>query len=100
MRIVFCGTPDFAVASLRRLAAEPGISIEAVITQPDRPRGRGQRLSGSPVKEAALVDHLHIYQPETIKSDLGQELLTRIAPDAVVWDPLESTCRHASLSIL
>ena len=84
MRIVFCGTPEFAVPSLRRLATEPGISVEAVITQPDRPRGRGQHVSGSPVKEAALAANLHVYQPETIKSDSAQEFLKRIAPDAVV----------------
>ena len=84
MRIVFCGTPEFAVPSLRRLAAEPGISVEGVITQPDRPRGRGQRVSGSPVKEAALAANLHVYQPETIKSDSAQEFLKSIAPDAVV----------------
>jgi methionyl-tRNA formyltransferase len=84
MRIVFCGTPEFAVSSLRRLAAEPGVSVEAVITQPDRPRGRGQTVSGSPVKEAALAASLHVYQPETIKSDSAQEFLKRVAPDAVV----------------
>src|SRR5260221_13993172 len=84
MRIIFCGTPEFAVPSLRRLAAEPGISVEAVITQPDRPRGRGQHVSNSPVKEAALANNLQIYQPETIKSDSAQEFLKRVAPDAVV----------------
>jgi len=84
MRIIFCGTPEFAGPSLRRLAAEPGISVEAVITQPDRPRGRGQHVSNSPVKEAALANNLQIYQPETIKSDSAQEFLKRAAPDAVV----------------
>ena len=84
MRIVFCGTPEFAVPSLRRLAAEPGISVEAVITQPDRPRGRGQRVSGSAVKEAALAADLHVYQPEKIKSDSAQDFLKRVAPDAVI----------------
>jgi methionyl-tRNA formyltransferase len=84
MRIVFCGTPEFAVPSLRRLVANPGISVEAVITQPDRPRGRGQQVSGSPVKEAALAANLRVYQPETIKSDSAQEFLKRVAPDAVV----------------
>jgi methionyl-tRNA formyltransferase len=84
MRIIFCGTPEFAVPSLRRLVAEPGISVEAVITQPDRPRGRGQHVSGSPVKEAALAADLHVYQPEAIKSDSAQEFLKRVAPDAVV----------------
>ena len=84
MRIVFCGTPEFAVPSLRRLAAEPAISVEAVITQPDRPRGRGQNVSSSPVKEAALAANLHVFQPETVKSDSAQEFLKRVAPDAVV----------------
>ena len=84
MRIIFCGTPEFAVPSLRRLAAEPGISVEAVITQPDRPRGRGQQISHSPVKEVALANHLQIYQPERIKSEAAQEFLKRVAPDAVV----------------
>jgi len=84
MRIIFCGTPDFAVPSLGRLNAEPGISVEAVITQPDRPRGRGQQVSASAVKEAALGAGLHVYQPETIKSESAQEFLKKIAPDAIV----------------
>jgi methionyl-tRNA formyltransferase len=84
MRIVFCGTPEFAVPSLRRLSTHPEISVEAVITQPDRPRGRGQTVTSSPVKEAALAAGLHVYQPETIKSESSQEFLERIAPDAVV----------------
>ncbi len=84
LRIVFCGTPEFAVPSLRRLAERPEFSIEAVITQPDRPRGRGQQVSSSPVKEAALALGLHVYQPETIKSESSQEFLKRVAPDAVV----------------
>jgi len=84
MRIVFCGTPDFAVPSLRRLIAEPGLSVEAVITQPDRPRGRGQEISTPAVKEAALEAGLHVYQPETIKSESAQEFLKKLAPDAIV----------------
>jgi methionyl-tRNA formyltransferase len=84
LRIVFCGTPEFAVPSLRRLAERPEFSIEAVITQPDRPRGRGQHVSSSQVKEAALEIGLHVYQPETIKSESSQDFLKRLAPDAVV----------------
>ena len=84
MRIIFCGTPEFAVPSLRHLAAEPGISIEAVITQPDRPRGRGQQISSSPVKKVALANNLQVHQPEKIKSEDAQEFLKSIAPDAVV----------------
>jgi methionyl-tRNA formyltransferase len=88
LRIVFCGTPEFAVPSLRRLAERPEFSsefsIEAVISQPDRPRGRGQHASSSPVKEAALELGLHVYQPESIKSESSEDFLKRVAPDAVV----------------
>jgi methionyl-tRNA formyltransferase len=84
MRIVFCGTPEFAVPSLLWLTAEPGFSVEAVITQPDRPRGRGHQVSSSPVKEAALRAGLRVYQPETIKSESAEQFLNNLAPDAVV----------------
>jgi methionyl-tRNA formyltransferase len=84
LRIVFCGTPEFAVPSLRRLAERPEFSIEAVITQPDRPRGRGQHVGSSPIKETALEIGLHVFQPETIKSESSQEFLKRVSPDAVV----------------
>jgi len=84
LRIVFCGTPEFAVPSLRRLAERPEFSIEAVITQPDRPRGRGGHITASPVKEAALELELHVYQPESIKSESSQDFLKRLAPDAIV----------------
>ena len=84
LRIVFCGTPEFAVPSLRRLAERPEFSLGAVITQPDRPRGRGQQVSSSPVKEMALELGLYVYQPETIKSESSQEFLKRVAPDVVV----------------
>lgn len=84
MRIVFCGTPEFAVPSLRSLLSHPKMSVEAVITQPDRPRGRGQVTGSSAVKVAAIEAGLHVYQPESINSDSAQEFLTRMAPDAVV----------------
>ncbi len=54
MRIVFCGTPAFAVPTLKAILADPSHTVVAVITQPDRPRGRGQEVSFSPVKETAL----------------------------------------------
>ena len=84
LRIVFCGTPEFAVPSLRRLATGSDFHVEAVISQPDRPRGRGGEVSASPVKEAALALGLHVYQPESIKSESAQEFLKRVAPEAVV----------------
>jgi len=84
MRIVFCGTPEFAVPTLKGLMAEPEFAIEAVVTQPDRPRGRGQQVSSSPVKDVALAAGLYVYQPEKIKSDSAYEFFKRVAPDAVV----------------
>jgi methionyl-tRNA formyltransferase len=84
MRIVFCGTPDFAVPALQHLAAQPDVRIEAVVTQPDRPSGRGREVHPSLVKEAALAAGLHVYQPEKIKSDSAYDFFERLAPDAVV----------------
>ena len=84
LRIVFCGTPAFGLPSFKRLATEEDFSVEAVITQPDRPRGRGQKLSNSPIKNAAAEAGLRIYQPENIRSEAAREFLKSIAPDAVV----------------
>ena len=84
LRIVFCGTPEFAVPTLRRMIAEPIFQVEAVVTQPDRPRGRGQQVSASPVKEVALEAGLHVFQPESIKSESALQFFTRVQPDAVV----------------
>src|SRR5579863_3482428 len=84
MRIVFCGTPEFAVPSLRGLLANPKFSIEAVVTQPDRPRGRGQRVSASPVKEVAEHAGVRVFQPASMKSDESRDFFVDIKPDAVV----------------
>jgi methionyl-tRNA formyltransferase len=84
MRIIFCGTPEFAVPALTRLLSNPVFSLEAVVTQPDRPRGRGQTISPSPVKEVALRAAVCIYQPETVKSDAAYDFFQRVAPEAVV----------------
>jgi len=84
MRVVFCGTPQFAVPTLKHLLAQRDFEVQAVITQPDRPRGRGQQVSSSPVKETALAAGIPVHQPEKIRSPEAQELLDRLAPDAVV----------------
>ena len=84
MRIVFCGTPSFAVPTLKHLLAQPDIEIVGVITQPDRPRGRGQSVSFSAVKEAALAAKLAVHQPEKIRALEAETLLRKLAPDAVV----------------
>jgi methionyl-tRNA formyltransferase len=84
LRIVFCGTPAFAVPSLRLLKSQSDFRIVGVVTQPDRPRGRGQQLAISAVKAAALELSLDVYQPEKIKSAEAFEYFQRLAPDAVV----------------
>ncbi len=84
MRVVFCGTPLFAVPTFKHLLAQTDFQIVAVITQPDRPRGRGQEVSFSPVKEAALAAGISVHQPEKIRAPEVQTLLQSLAPDAIV----------------
>jgi len=82
MRIVFMGTPEFAVPSLEALIAG-GHEVAAVFTQPDRPKGRGNRLAPSPVKVAALRAGIPVFQPEKIRRD-GFADLQRLAPELCV----------------
>src|SRR5580692_9478149 len=84
MKVVFCGTPQFAVPTLKNLLAQPDFAIAAVVTQPDRPSGRGMQVSFSPVKAAALAAGVPVHQPEKIRSPESQELLQAIAPDVIV----------------
>lgn len=84
LRVVFCGTPVFALPAFRQLAAQPDFKIESVITQPDRPRGRGRDVSSPVIKDAALESGIGVYQPERIKSDSARDFLQRVSPDVVV----------------
>lgn len=84
LRIVFCGTPSFAVPSLRHLIAQPDFRVEMVVTQPDRPRGRGGAIATSAVKDAAMAAGIPVFQPEKIKADAAYEEIKRLAPDVVV----------------
>ena len=83
MRVVFMGTPAFAVPTLEALH-EAGHEILSVITQPDRPAGRGKKLKPSPVKEKALELGLPVFQPERVKRDEGFDHISTHAPDVVV----------------
>jgi methionyl-tRNA formyltransferase len=83
LRVVFLGTPTFAVPTLERLA-NAGHSVMAVFTQPDRPKGRDQRLAPSPVKQTAIQLGLTVFQPDRIKRLDQVELLRNLAPDAMV----------------
>jgi methionyl-tRNA formyltransferase len=84
MRIVFCGTPQFAVPTLKRLLTQREFEIAGVISQPDRPRGRGKIVSPSPVKEVALAAGLPVHQPEKIRAPEAQQLLQELAADCFV----------------
>lgn len=83
MKIVFMGTPDFAVPSLEALL-NAGHQVAGVVTQPDRPKGRGQKLAPPPVKVAALEAGLDVFQPEKIKTPEFLALLKTIAPELIV----------------
>ncbi|PSB56071.1 methionyl-tRNA formyltransferase, partial [Chamaesiphon polymorphus] len=69
MRIVFFGTPQFAIPTLEKLLAELQFQVVGVVTQPDKNRGRGNKLSPSPIKELAVAHNLPIWQPARIKKD-------------------------------
>ena len=79
MRIVFMGTPDFAVPCLDALVKD-GNEIAGVFTQPDKPKGRGYTMTPPPVKERALEYGLDVYQPMTLKDAEIQERLRSLSP--------------------
>ena len=84
LRLVFCGTPEFAVPTLEALVAA-GHEVALVLTQPDRPSGRGMQLLASPVKQWALAHGLAVDQPEKLRSNEAlRARLEAIAPDAIV----------------
>lgn len=83
MKIVFMGTPDFAVPSLEALIEKYG--VEAVFTQPDRPKGRGKKMAFSAVKEVAVKHDIKVFQPEKLKDDREAiEYLKAIKPDFII----------------
>lgn len=83
MRVVFMGTPDFAVSSLDALI-EAGHEVRAVITQPDRPKGRGNKLAFPEVKERALELGLPVHQPDSVKDEAFLKLLKSYQPEVIV----------------
>lgn len=83
MKTVFMGTPDFAVPCLKSVIAA-GHSVEAVFTQPDKPKGRGYVLTPPPVKSAALEAGIPVFQPATLKDGEALRILSEISPDVIV----------------
>lgn len=82
-RVIFAGTPEFALASLRSLV-EAGMKPIAVLTQPDRPAGRGKKLNASPVKRYALEQGIAVMQPKTLRDDGAVAELAALEPDVMV----------------
>lgn len=76
VRTIFFGTPDFALPTLRALIAAPAVSVALVVTQPDRPAGRGKQLQPSPVKRLALEHGIPLYQPHSLRRELANALET------------------------
>ncbi|MFC3874330.1 methionyl-tRNA formyltransferase [Neisseria musculi] len=83
MKVIFAGTPDFAASALKAIAAA-GFEIPLVLTQPDRPKGRGMLLQASPVKQAAEALGLAVAQPPGLRNEEAQELLRRQHADVMV----------------
>lgn len=83
MNIVFMGTPDFSVPCLQRLI-DDGHNVQAVFTQPDRPKGRGNRLAPPPVKELALQYGIPVYQPAKLRHSDAAEILNEIKPQLII----------------
>ena len=84
MRIVFMGTPDFAVGSLAALAECGKYEIVGVVTQPDRPKGRGNKMLMTPVKEYAISKGYEFYQPQKVKTPEFVQILRDMQPDLIV----------------
>lgn len=83
LRVVFMGTPQFAVPTLDALLASPH-AVVGVVTQPDRPRGRGQQVSFSPVKQVAVAHGIPVIQPDRLKDDAVRQAFDAWAPDLAV----------------
>ena len=83
MRIIFCGTPQFAVPTLEKLVAED-FEVALVLTNPDEPLGRGHRVHAPPVKQSAVKLQLPIFQPSKLKTDEVRERLALVRPEAIV----------------
>ncbi len=83
MRVAFMGTPDFAIPTLERLLESPH-QVVVVVTQPDRPKGRGQQLAPSPVKVRALDAGIPVLQPEKLRAERFHETLATFSPDVAV----------------
>ncbi|MEW5735417.1 MAG: methionyl-tRNA formyltransferase [Thermodesulfobacteriota bacterium] len=106
MRVVFFGTPEFAVPSLQALV-EAGVDVAAVVTAPDRPKGRGRKLAAPPVKEAALSLSLPVWQQASVRSgefigrvaELAPDFLAVVAYGLILSPELLAVPRHMCVNV-
>jgi methionyl-tRNA formyltransferase len=84
IRVIYAGTPQFAVPALQALAQDDAVEVVAVYTQPDRPAGRGQKLAPSPVKATALALGIDVLQPQTLRDAEAQRVLAAFEPDVMI----------------
>ena len=82
MKVVFMGTPDFSVPALKAIAGKHDVT--AVVTQQDRPKGRGHKMQFTPVKETAVELNIPVYQPQKVKDKEFVEILRNLKPDVIV----------------
>ena len=99
LRIVFMGSPEFAVPTLKALIDCPDTEVCAVVTQPDKPAGRGRQLVAPPVKTCAIEHQIPCYQPEKLKTQEMYDILSAIAPDFFVTIAYGKILRQAFLDI-
>lgn len=99
IRVVFMGSPDFAVPTLEALVGDPRIEVCAVVTQPDKLAGRGKRLTPPPVKVCAEKHGIRCFQPEKLKTEAMYQALSEIAPDFFVTIAYGKILRQAFLDI-
>lgn len=98
-RVVFLGTPEFAVPSLRALAEHPAFEVVGVVTQPDRPAGRGQQIQPSAVKRQAEALGLPVFQPESLRDPTAVEHLRGWQPDVMVVAAFGQILRQPALEV-
>ena len=98
MRVVFMGTPEFAVPSLKALL-DAGYGVVGVFTQPDRPVGRGHKLAACPVKKLAVERGVPVYQFERLRNEEGLACLRSLAPDIVVTAAFGQILSQALLDV-
>ena len=84
MKIIYMGTPDFAVPCLERLVKEENYDVVCVVTQPDKPRGRKQEMTPSEVKVCAMEHGIEVYQPQTLRTQEAFEYLSKFEPDYII----------------